>query len=505
LRTAVVYTRVSSEDQVKGTSLATQAQACRAWCSANAYRVAAEFTDAGESARTAQRPQFLAALEWASRHRPDAFVVLRMDRFARNATDHAVCASRLAGYGTRLVSVQEPTEDDPAGRLLTTLLAGIAQFDNEVRADRAKRAMQDVVKRGGWVWQPPYGYAAARDGRLPILIPHPERGPVVRDLYDGLAAGRRNHAETLRHGASATGLAEQRVHHLLRSPIYAGRIVSRLLPEPVDAAVPGLIAPATWRSVQDVIAGRGFVPRRARDEAYPLRGVVRCATCGGPITGAASRGRSGQRYAYYACRRGCVRMAPDDAHEQLEAYMASEAAAAIPVLRRVARLSAGMVAEAQRDALARQQQAEARQAAILARRARLTDMALAGDVEADEYRHHRAKIDQEVEAAKIAVERATVAQFDTDQAISMALALLQEPARLWRQVDLARRQQLVRVLFGSTLALGKGGFCRTAVSDCNDGVLRITADTAAGVVRPAGVLVEHLRELLPAIADLLAA
>lgn len=509
MRTAVVYTRVSSEDQVGGTSLATQAQACRAWCQAKDYAIAAEFTDAGESARTARRPQFLAALEWASKHRPDAFVVLRFDRFARNATDHAVCASRLAGYGTRLVSVQEPTEDDPAGRLLATMLAGIAQFDNEVRADRARRAMVDVVRRGGWVWQAPYGYLAAREGRLPILAPHPEQAPVVRDLFEALAGGRRNHAETLRAGAQATGLAQQRIHHLLRAPIYVGRIVSRLLPEPVDAAFPGLIHMATWRAVQGVLAGRGVVPRRARDDAYPLRGIVTCAACGGTVTGAASRGRGGRRYAYYACRRGCVRIAPEVAHERLEVYLTTRAAEALPALQRVARLSAQMVAEHQRGALERQQRAEAGLSSAIGRRDRLTALALAGDIGQDEYREHRARVDADIEAAQAVAEAATVTQYDTDRAVQMAMALLSDPARLWRELDLARRQLLVRVLFGSTLALGPGGFCRTATSGDGYGVLEVFRGGGDGVACPAPGDVEptldRLVRLGPSIANLLAA
>jgi hypothetical protein len=323
----------------------------------------------------------------------------------------------------------------------------------------------------------------------------------VRDLFDGLATGRRNHAETLRHGASVTGLAQQRVHHLLRAPIYAGRIETELLPEPIDAAFTGLITPATWRTVQGVIAGRGFLPRRGRDEAYPLRGILTCAECGGPITGAASRGHTGRRYAYYACRRGCVRMAPDEAHEQLDAYMASEAAAAMPALERVARLSAEMVAEAQRVALARQQQAEAKLAAILARRDRLTALAMAGDVGQDEYRTHRAKVDADIDAAKADAERATVGQYGLDQAVTLAMALLRDPARLWRQMDLGRRQQLVRVLFGSTLALGRSGYCRTTASDCSGGVLQAAAATDGGVACPVGNLVE----LIPAMTALLAA
>jgi DNA invertase Pin-like site-specific DNA recombinase len=73
---AVIYTRVSTDEQaVSGTSLNSQESECRAWCQRNAYTVVKLFTDAGESAKSADRPQFLAMIAWCrvrygSRPRP---------------------------------------------------------------------------------------------------------------------------------------------------------------------------------------------------------------------------------------------------------------------------------------------------------------------------------------------------------------------------------------------------------------------------------------------------
>lgn len=47
---AVIYIRVSSDLQVKGTSLESQEAECRLWCQRNGYEVARVFVDAGESA-----------------------------------------------------------------------------------------------------------------------------------------------------------------------------------------------------------------------------------------------------------------------------------------------------------------------------------------------------------------------------------------------------------------------------------------------------------------------
>ena len=55
-----IYTRVSSEEQVQGTSLESQETICRQFADRNGYDVAAVFTDRGESAKTTDRKEFQA-------------------------------------------------------------------------------------------------------------------------------------------------------------------------------------------------------------------------------------------------------------------------------------------------------------------------------------------------------------------------------------------------------------------------------------------------------------
>ena len=60
---AVLYERVSSEEQVEGYSLDAQDRAGRAYCEAQGWDVVRVYRDEGKSARTddlAKRPQFAA-------------------------------------------------------------------------------------------------------------------------------------------------------------------------------------------------------------------------------------------------------------------------------------------------------------------------------------------------------------------------------------------------------------------------------------------------------------
>jgi DNA invertase Pin-like site-specific DNA recombinase len=55
---AVIYVRVSDSRQVDNTSLASQEEICRQWCQSRGIEVDRVFTDAGESAKTADRTEF---------------------------------------------------------------------------------------------------------------------------------------------------------------------------------------------------------------------------------------------------------------------------------------------------------------------------------------------------------------------------------------------------------------------------------------------------------------
>lgn len=173
IKNAVIYCRVSSLEQVQGTSLDQQERECRQFCEREGYQVASVFVDKGESAKTADRPQFQRMVKFCSVQNVDAAVVWKLDRFARNSYDHAVFQAVLAKAGVEVKSVTEPLSDSPAGKLLQTMLAGIAQFDNDVRAERTKSGMRAVASAGGWTTTPPVGYLPAEVNGLfggPLVI-----------------------------------------------------------------------------------------------------------------------------------------------------------------------------------------------------------------------------------------------------------------------------------------------------------------------------------------------
>src|SRR5262249_34568864 len=146
--------------QLEGTSLSSQESACREFARVHKYVVSKVFVEQGESAKFADRPELLALLDYC-RDRQNGVTTLlvwKVDRFARNVADHFNIKATLLKYGCHVVSVTEPIDGNPEGKLMETILAGFAQFDNDIRALRSVQGMRRKLQEGLFPWKPPVGY-----------------------------------------------------------------------------------------------------------------------------------------------------------------------------------------------------------------------------------------------------------------------------------------------------------------------------------------------------------
>ena len=162
----VAYIRVSTDEQVNGTSLDNQRKACLDYARSKGWELPVEniFREEGESAKIMDRPELLRLLDYC-RHNKGKIthcIVWKVDRLARNLENHTVIRAMLAKSGVSLVSVTEPIADDPMGRAREGMLAVFAQLDNDVRAARTSAGMKARTEQGGWVHDAPPGYKKAK-------------------------------------------------------------------------------------------------------------------------------------------------------------------------------------------------------------------------------------------------------------------------------------------------------------------------------------------------------
>ncbi len=190
------YIRVSSDEQVKGTSLEMQEEKIRECAKREGVTIVEIFRDEGESAKTKDRAGLLNALSYCKDNAKTikAFIVYKVDRLARNAEDHFFIRSILSKHHIRLISASEAIGDSPQDKLMELLLAGFAEFDNAIRKQRCSGGMLGRLKQGIWPWKPPAGYVCAhhkkRDEKKTIPdLPHEIVFPLMQRVMRGYALG----------------------------------------------------------------------------------------------------------------------------------------------------------------------------------------------------------------------------------------------------------------------------------------------------------------------------
>lgn len=305
-QTCIIYVRVSSKEQVEGTSLETQEEQCREYAQRNKITVLKVFVEGGQSAKTADRAAFMAAIDYCTKNKPTFFIVHKLDRFSRNAQVHLGVREILLKHGTSLRSVSETINETPEGEFMGGIHALVAQYDNAQRANRTKNGMIQRAKEGYWVWIPPLGYYKPLRGKRTHIVPDPIMAPIVRAGFEEYAKGEKTYKE-MADFLTKQGLLTKRkkpilpqeVQKLLRNPAYCG-VIKAFGEEWVGGFEP-IIAPQLFRACQQPTGQRSSwsVPRETDNSMFPLRKLICCAECGSPLTGSNTRGWKGKRYPYY--------------------------------------------------------------------------------------------------------------------------------------------------------------------------------------------------------------
>lgn len=119
----------------------------------------------------------------------DVVTVTRLDRLARSTRDLLDIAERIQGTGAGLRSLAEPWADTttPAGRMVLTVFAGIAEFERALIIDRT-RSGRDAAKARGVRFGPRPTLTPAQIDHARQLIDHD--GRTVKDAAELLGVHR---------------------------------------------------------------------------------------------------------------------------------------------------------------------------------------------------------------------------------------------------------------------------------------------------------------------------
>ncbi len=301
---AVIYLRVSTKEQAEeGYSIPAQAEACRRFITDRGWKLADEYVDRGESARSADRPQLQAMLaSLAEDSSIDCLVVHKLDRLARNLEDHAALRAALRKAGVQLHSVTESLEDSASGKLVEGILASIAEFDSANLGQEISKGLDQKAAQGGWPGRAPFGYRNVRrdaPGRRGESVLEPDQqSPLVVLAFERYATGELSLA-SLTEALAEKGLRNRlgnppgvsAIHRMLRNPVYPGVVRWRGVDR--DGAHPPLVSRKLYDTVQGVLDAHSSGGERSWKHDHYLKGTLVCAECGSKMYYALAKGRFG--------------------------------------------------------------------------------------------------------------------------------------------------------------------------------------------------------------------
>jgi site-specific DNA recombinase len=348
---AAIYARVSSEQQAKRATIASQLDALRGRLVQDGLALDPElsFVDEGYSGGSLLRPGLERLRDQAAAGALDRLYVLAPDRLARRYAYQVLLVDELRRCGLEIVFLDHPPGRTPEEELLLQVQGMVAEYERAKILERSRRGKRHAARRGSVsvMTNAPYGYryVARHEGggqaRYEVV---PEQAKVVGRIFAwaGLERcplaeiARRLRGEGIRTRTGREVWSRTTLWGMLRNPAYRGEASfgkpgvlpdrrqlrpARGRPEhprrrrpaadpgadaPIPIPVPAIIGEDLFATVQEQLAeNRGRSRAGVRGARHLLQGLLVCARCGYALCGKACRrasaGGAERAYCYYRC------------------------------------------------------------------------------------------------------------------------------------------------------------------------------------------------------------
>ena len=197
MKKSCVYTRVSSDEQVKGCSLEEQERMCKAAIEAKGWPYVCTYSDPGISGRTMNRPGLQSMINAIKSGDVQAVFIWKLDRLSRKQRDTmAIIEEIIMANNVEIISLHETLDTtSPWGRAMIGILSSFNQMESENIQMRTQMGRDAKLKKGGYAGgKPPIGYKAV-EGELVVV---PEEAEIVRLVF-----------QLRKDGGTLVGIAEE--------------------------------------------------------------------------------------------------------------------------------------------------------------------------------------------------------------------------------------------------------------------------------------------------------
>ena len=344
MKTAAIYTRVSSEQQKESRTIDSQVEALVNFAKEKGYFLPEEYIlkDEGYSGAVLVRPGLERLRDLSAEGQIQAVLVFSPDRLSRNYAYQVVLIDELQSNGTEVLFVNSPKAETPEEALLLQFQGMIAEYERAIIKERSRRGKRHKARSGmvSVLSGAPFGYHYVRKTELSnaryeintreagvvqrIFKLYTEElksiGEIVRDLN-------RNKTPT-RKGVSRW--ERSTVWAILRNPAYIGkacfgktqRTERKRITKPlrqkggytnrnsastetprdqwIEITVPSIITPETFEFAAERLNDNKMQSKRSTIEQTLLQGMMVCSQCGYSLYRTSTK-TSKRKIYYYRC------------------------------------------------------------------------------------------------------------------------------------------------------------------------------------------------------------
>jgi len=457
----VALARVSSREQEReGFSLEVQEDALRRYATQAGGEIVKLFRIAETASKGDERKTFRELVAYAKKNAAslDGLLFYKVDRAARNLFDYVELERLESEYDLPFISVSQPTENTPAGRMMRRTLANMASFYTEQQSVDVREGLARRVQEGWFISRGPYGYRNVRkDGRGMVEI-DPIPAENVKRIYHLFAY--ENHtldtlvaklaAEGRQFRTSTPKFPRSTVHAILKDRAYIGELLHK------GEWYPGkhepLIDRATWGRVQALLGGHVY---HAQALTYAGQ-LIQCGHCGHPITGELVRKKtkSGERHhVYYRCTyytkkdHPRIRVREADIETQVMAVFDKMRVEDEKVRNWFRLVLASQTRDAQADSLAQRAELQRQETLIVGQQDRLLNMRLAEEIDETTFARKHTEMRDRLASIKLQLDVLDRSHDETAELAAKVFELSQTLRQQWLTADYPEKRRLLEIVF----------------------------------------------------------
>lgn len=326
---AIIYARVSTEDQADNYSFDTQVAACQKYADINEIKVIDQYME-DISGITVNRPKMNQILARAKEREFEVLICYTLDRFARDFVPQYLLETELRRNGVKIEYVMQHFDGTPMSDAFKDMLITFAKLERRMISERMTRGKVGKARSGKVPGlgrgQPKYGFNYV-DGMYEVNEDQARIILLIFHWYTVERIGATSIAKRLSEMCIPTQLdllpdnkikgkpygwwSATVVDSILRDETYAGhyfynktiRVDGKSKKRPreewIEVPVPAIVDEATFGLAQRQRKTNKRASIRHTKNFYLMQYRMTCKTCGGSIGVGFTRNRQKDGYYYY--------------------------------------------------------------------------------------------------------------------------------------------------------------------------------------------------------------